>query len=427
MATTTLLTRRRREIQSTIDRLARAVGTTLLERRGSTLPGGHTTAVSLHSHTGYSREIMTLVPWYLERIPVVASMVRREMDTYRQRHGTAVDFGSGWWHPPVDADAVLASETTQITQDLGLVPLVSITDHDNIDAPLSLRDRHGLTDLPVSFEWTVPFEQGFFHLGVHNLPPSDAPELFRRLSRYTQCPDRAALSGLLESLQTDPGTLVVLNHPLWDLADVGAARHASLVREFLDDHGTTIHAIELNGYRSWMENAGAVQLAAAVDVPLISGGDRHGCAPNSLLNLTSTQSFGEFAREIRVERRSTILMMPAYRQSLIARKLAVAADAMRNNPSDPSGRLYWTDRVGYKQDGVVRRLSETWPNGGPWWVRSTMNAFRLATSAPMLPLMRMAVWLAGASKSRDTIPVIETRAAAGAAVASQTAAVESVK
>jgi len=31
-------------------------------------------------------------------------------------------------------------------------------------------------------------------------------------------------------------------------------------------------------------------------VPLVSGGNRHGCAPNALLNLTTASSFGAFAR-----------------------------------------------------------------------------------------------------------------------------------
>ena len=147
-----------------------------------------------------------------------------------------------------------------------------------------------------------------------------------------------------------------------------------------------------------------IQLAAAVSLPMISGGDRHGCAPNSLLNLTKATSFGAFAREIREKRQSVILVMPEYREALVARKLAVAADAMRLYPSYPSGQQHWTDRVSYERDGVVRPLSAHWPGGGPLWVRSAMRAFQLATSAPLLPLLCTFVWLVGASSSGNAVP-----------------------
>jgi len=49
---------------------------------------------------------------------------------------------------------------------LGLRPLVSLTDHDNIDAGLALEDE------PISVEWTVPYERSIVHLGIHNLPPT---------------------------------------------------------------------------------------------------------------------------------------------------------------------------------------------------------------------------------------------------------------
>ena len=36
-------------------------------------------AVSLHSHTSHSREVMADLPTYIERIPVVAAFYEREM------------------------------------------------------------------------------------------------------------------------------------------------------------------------------------------------------------------------------------------------------------------------------------------------------------------------------------------------------------
>src|ERR1035437_3693140 len=102
-----------------------------------------------------------------------------------RRVPTLVDFKKGWWHPPVDPQTVLASETSQIRQVLGLRPVVSITDHDSIEAGLELQRQHSHALVPLSFEWTVPFHQGFFHLGVHNLRSESATRLFQALSAYT--------------------------------------------------------------------------------------------------------------------------------------------------------------------------------------------------------------------------------------------------
>ena len=50
-------------------------------------------------------------------------------------------------------------------------PLVSITDHDDIQAPMLLRTVASARHIPVSVEWTTPFgKDQAFHLGIHNLP-----------------------------------------------------------------------------------------------------------------------------------------------------------------------------------------------------------------------------------------------------------------
>ncbi len=38
---------------------------------------------------------------------------------------------------------------------------------------------------------------------------------------------------------------------------------------------------------------------ADVETPVISGGDRHGCEPNGVINLTAARTFSEFAQEVR--------------------------------------------------------------------------------------------------------------------------------
>jgi hypothetical protein len=373
---------------------------TLVDFAGAPTLGGHTVAVSLHAHTNRSREGMSVMPRYLEQIPLISALTRRELRAYERRNHAGIDFTKGWWCPPVGPGDVLASETSQIAGRLGLRPIVSITDHDSIEAPLALRSRHPRPDdVPLSVEWTVPFERGFLHLGVHNLPGAHGDAIFEALAAHTRLRDFARLTTLLDVVSADPETLVVLNHPLWDLAGIGSADHASLVRRFLDEHRHRIHALEVNGYRSWDENGGAIELARVVALPIVSGGDRHGWAPNALLNLTTATTFGAFAREIREERRSVVLVMPEYREALVCRKLAVASDALRDYPAQPRGQRRWTDRVAYERDGEIRRLSDHWPHGGPLWVRCATRIFAWAARAPLLPATRAVVWLAGASTS----------------------------
>ena len=66
-------------------------------------------------------------------------------------------------------------ERQQLETALGTDGLVSLTDHDDIEAGSSLAVVGGLGPIPVSVEWTVPFGPTFFHLGVHNLPLPSAP------------------------------------------------------------------------------------------------------------------------------------------------------------------------------------------------------------------------------------------------------------
>ena len=377
-------------------------GTMLSDFEDAASLSGYKAAVSLHAHTGWSKEGMQDVSRYFDRIPVLSGFVRRELDHYTRRNNKVVDFARAWWHPPVCASCVLESETSQIVNRLGLAPIVSITDHDTINACLELREGQVNSPLPISCEWTVPFREGFFHVGVHNLPPRRASTIFARLSAHTHDPQDVELSRLLAALNEEPEVLIVLNHPLWDLAHVGAVNHLRLVRRFLAKHGDAIHALELNGYRSWRENMGVQELQRECGLPLISGGDRHGCAPNALLNLTRGSSFGEFAREIRAHT-SHVLVMPDYRTSLVARKLVTATDTMHRHPGY-AGRERWTDRVWYEDHGMVRPLSAKWPDGGPLWVRAAMTTFLIAASRPLRPLLQVVVWCADASRSHDPGP-----------------------
>ena len=45
----------------------------------------------------------------------------------------------------------------------------------------------------------------------------------------------------------------------------------------MESCGECIHAVELGGLRSWDENQRALDFASQVGLPVVAGGDRHGC------------------------------------------------------------------------------------------------------------------------------------------------------
>src|SRR2546422_2232620 len=129
-------------------RATRPVRSSLHEWRDHDTLMAFGTAVSLHAHTAYSRECLGPVPAYLDRIPLVGRLFHRELRAYLTRNGEPVDFTKGWWHPPMSPVGVWESETTQIVQGLGRRPLVSITDHDSIEAGVELRTRSVHPEVP---------------------------------------------------------------------------------------------------------------------------------------------------------------------------------------------------------------------------------------------------------------------------------------
>jgi hypothetical protein len=120
-------------------------------------------------------------------------------------------------------------------------------------------------------------------------------------------------------------------------------------------------------------------MAATLDIPLISGGDRHAIAPNAVVNLTAARTFAEFADEIR-DGESHLVVMPEYSQPTELRKLAAAADVVRHYRNYPQERRHWTGRVSWLREDGVRPLSHILPGGGPLWLRSVITAFRFAGS-----------------------------------------------
>ncbi len=331
------------------------------------------TAVSLHSHTSYSKEILDFLPHYIafHQIPVVSRLIRAELKHYEETTGRSVDFGRAYWTPPVSPQMVLASETSQIEEKLGMAAVVSITDHDTIAGNSTLQGQPGSASIPISVEWSVPYAGNTFHVGVHHLPPTRSAEIMNELSRCTAEPTEERLSELFAFLDGFPETLLVLNHPCCNFVRVGAGKHWASLHQFFDRFRPWIHAVEMNGMRAWSENQLATGIAEKYDLPIIAGGDRHGCQPNAMLNLSQAESWGEFVAEVRIDRRTNVLVLPAYEEPVRLRELSTACDVLRHYPQHPYGQRRFTDRIfAYLEGYSWHPLSFYWDGGDgkPLWL-----------------------------------------------------------
>lgn len=349
------------------------------------------TGISLHCHTEHSKEMLDFVPHYAEKLPIIAFFWERERKRYIAREGKAIDFSTAFWSPPMTAHDVYSIEQQQINE-AGLDAIVSISDHDSIDANLKLNETAENKKAPISLEWTVPYEYGFFHVGVHNLPENRAIELTKSLLDYTfgENPTNEKLTGVFAMLNEIPGLLVVLNHPLWDIEIVGKEKHEILLKNFIKEHGRWIHAFEINGFRSWSENKAVLEMAEALGIPVVTGGDRHGCKPNTVINLSNSETFEEFAEEIRVDKKSEVVLMPEYKYPLQSRQLQSFSEILKFYPEFPDGRKKWFDRVHFDLgDGYgLRPLSVHWDRGGPLWLRLAIKTLAFFGNPRMRPFFR---------------------------------------
>ena len=324
---------------------------------------GFRSGVSLHSHTNQSKETLDFLANFGNQYPVIRPLMSRLERRSEQMHGMRINYAEAYWTPPMTPKLAFDLETMQIEK-LDIAPMVSISDHDNIKAPMMLRTVPSARQIPVSVEWTTPYGKQAFHLGVHNLPSARSTEWMETLEEFTANPSDARLTEILIALHEEPNVLVVFNHPMWDLYLIGKEKHGFLVNEFLQKNGAFIHALELNGLRHWSENREVRQLAEKWNMPLVSGGDRHGVEANANINLTNATSFTEFVHEIRREKRSQVLFMPQYAEPWKHRILQSAIDAVRTYPEFPQGSRVWDERV-YHPDanGINRPLRELWPSG----------------------------------------------------------------
>lgn len=362
------------------------------------------TGVSLHCHTEQSKEMLDFIPHYADQLPIINFFWRRERERYLKREGKGIDFSTAFWSPPLPPERVFRIEQEQI-ENAGLSPIVSLTDHDSIDANVEVNKKIEGRPAPISLEWTVPFEYGFFHVGVHNLPKDRAEEITNELLEYSFAegdePNKARLHELFAMLNGMREVLVILNHPLWDIEIVGQERHEELLKNFIMEYGKWIHAFEINGFRSWSENKAVVEMADALGFPVATGGDRHGCKPNTVINMTDAETFEEFVDEIRIERKSEVVLMPEYKLPLHSRQLQSFSEILSHYPDFPDGRKRWFDRVYFDigdEKGLVALSDHGWERGGPTWLRAAIWTLGFLGGPKMRPVFHIA------RKKKDRVP-----------------------
>ncbi len=351
------------------------------------------TGVSLHSHTNRSKETLDFIIHLVADKGWAGTLYSHCERFHTRKNGFKVDYARSYWTPPLTPRLAFDLERNQIQERLQIPALVSITDHDDIQAPMLLRTVASARHIPVSVEWTTPFRgDQAFHLGIHNLPSNTGAEWMRTFEEFTAAPSDQRLTELLSALHALPNVLIVFNHPMWDLYDIGRELHAQRVDEFMIRNGEFMHALELNGLRNWDENRTVKQLARRWNKLLISGGDRHGVEPNANINLTQATSFNEFVQEVRTEGRSHVLFMTQYAEPWKHRIMQSTVDAIRDYPDFPEGSRRWDERT-YHPDanGVPQPMRSLWKTDrAPLALRVGVAIVRLMGQAPVSGSLRLA-------------------------------------
>jgi hypothetical protein len=144
------------------------------------IPERFSAGVSLHSHTDYSQEGLSVAPRYARENVLIGFAVARIASHYKKLAGKTLDFDRSYFVPPLAPLDAYRLESLQIEM-MDLKPIVSITDHDTIAGPKRLQSFVDPETLPISMEWTVPFGPSFFHVGIHNLPADRAEQIVGEL------------------------------------------------------------------------------------------------------------------------------------------------------------------------------------------------------------------------------------------------------
>src|ERR1700746_3088137 len=161
---------------------------------------GYRSGVSLHSHTNQSKETLDFLANFGNQYPVMRPLLSRLERRSESVPGVRVNYAASYWTPPMTPKLAFDLESRQI-ENLDVAPMVSISDHDTIKAPMLLRTVPSARGIPVSVEWSVPYGGAqSFHLGVHNLPSARAVKWMTILEDYTANPSDKRLTEILVGL-----------------------------------------------------------------------------------------------------------------------------------------------------------------------------------------------------------------------------------
>lgn len=340
--------------------------------------------VSLHGHTRHSQESLGFIGRFLQKHGALKKWIDGQKTYCQRTSGITLDFDRAYWTPPLCERMAYELEARQIT-DLGLLPFVSLSDHNSIDACVLLRQSPQFRDAPISTEWTVPFGHAVFHIGVHNLPAKSADSFMAAMHQATAAADERQIFSLFAEFCSIPEVLLVFNHPLWNFDDIPDEVFQYELRRFLSGANQHMHGFELNGMRRHEENRAVIDLARAWDQVLISGGDRHGCEPNAFLNLSNAADFPEFVDEIRNGRQSTVLVMSQYAQPFVWRMYQNFTHVIADYPNHPQERRSWDQRTFHpdRAGETVIPMAQLWRVGPPEFLK---RMFAIALAAAHLPL-----------------------------------------
>jgi len=200
----------------------------------------YTTGVSIHGHTSRSRESLGFVKQLFESNALLRAFIQFQNRIAEKRASMKIDLANAYWTPPLCPRTAYELEKGQIEQKLGLRALVSLSDHDSIEAPQLL--RVSMSDMPISLEWTGPFRTAKFHLGIHNLPAERAQQWMNDLAAVTRSKSEEQVTEILGALHAEPDVLLVFNHPLWNLHRIPAAEFNQCLEDFLAANNQFLHA-----------------------------------------------------------------------------------------------------------------------------------------------------------------------------------------
>ena len=112
-----------------------------------------------------------------------------------------VNYAAAYWTPPMTPKLAFDLESRQIEK-LDLAPMVSITDHDNIKAPMLLRTIPSARRIPVSVEWSAALRRRA-GLSSRRSQPALAPrkKWMRTLAEFTANPNEDRLNEILIGLE----------------------------------------------------------------------------------------------------------------------------------------------------------------------------------------------------------------------------------